>query len=359
MNNKRNISFDILRILACFMIIADHTAGGFMINTPYNRWWLLLDFYFFLSKPAVALFFMLSGSLLLKKEESARNWFNKRVLRIILVIVIFTIPHGLISHDFGLDFIAYLRCLWSFNSGSYWYLYSYLGIMVTLPILRKLVKSLEEWEYLLGFGLWFVFISIIPQLQTDCGLYPFNPNFSLGVFGVSSFVFFIMGHYFANVCTYKFTFRSKLCLSFLSIVALLYATLVTRYEYMNIDSANNFLSLDKFDAPTSAIVAITLFISTVSYEKNKIEKAQATNELTPSNSKNVSTRIITQISASTFGIYLLSDNAIQLLLGTYQKLLSLGLEVVFACILYDLYVFITLLIIVSILRFIPGIKKLI
>ena len=340
---KRNYSIDLLRICACFMIIMDHTAGGFFVSKPYNRWWLLADLYFFLSKPAVALFFMISGSLLLKKEESIKDWLVKRVLRIVLVILIFTLPHELLTSDTKFSLAGYFKFVWSSSTGSFWYLYSYLGLMVTLPILRKLVKSLDEWEYILGFGLWLVFASVIPQLVVDYGFLPVNSNFSLGLYGGTGYVLFILGHYLANVATFRFERKEKLVCGALSVACIVYAAISTRYEFLNLDKVNNFLSLDRFDAITSIVPAVTLFLLAIKHNDSEMKMGI----------------VISEVAKSTFGIYLLSDIGIKVLMPIYLKLLSFGINWAVSCVLYDITVFIILYAVVRVLRFVPGLKWLI
>lgn len=350
---NRNIAFDLLRILACFMIIIDHTAGGFLVTNPYNRWWLLLDFYFFLSKPAVALFFMLSGSLLLKKQESVKNWLTKRVLRIVLVIIIFTLPHELFANGSSFDLLSYIKFSWSSSTGSYWYLYAYLGLMLTLPITRKLANALDKWEYIFGFILWGVFIVVLPQLVTDCGFLYVNPHFSIGLFSVSSYVLFLLGHFLTNVCTFNFDKRGKLLICLLGIAPIFVATFVTKNQFLSPDGSN-FLSLDKYDSFSSVIPAICLFMLAVSSKSN-----QHTVEGNEKKTYKIVARIITEVSQVTFGIYLLSDIGIKQLMQIYFDIAEKGLEVVFSCIIYDLVVFLILGIIVYILRLIPPVKKLI
>ncbi len=73
MEIKRRYYIDILRILACFMVVFNHFDLGFYAFHNKQQgtvsYWLLLAFSVF-CKFAVPLFFMISGALLLKKRRT-------------------------------------------------------------------------------------------------------------------------------------------------------------------------------------------------------------------------------------------------------------------------------------------------
>ena len=87
-NKKIHIEF--LRMLAMFLVLFNHTeTKGFTLYTLEQET-LLHWFYLTLSifvKVAVPIFFMISGALLLPKEESIKEVFQKRILKIVLVLI--------------------------------------------------------------------------------------------------------------------------------------------------------------------------------------------------------------------------------------------------------------------------------
>ena len=113
---------------------------------------------------------MVSGSLLLPKEESIRYVFRHRVLRMVLVLVLFSFFQYLFLIFKGLDafdFPYFLTRLYTGDcfSPAYWFLYSYTGMLMMLPFLRKLVKSMTKNQFLYLFLLIFILRGVMPILQ--------------------------------------------------------------------------------------------------------------------------------------------------------------------------------------------------
>lgn len=84
MEVKRRYYIDILRILACFMVVLNHFDPGFYAFHNKQQgtvsYWLLLAFSVF-CKFAVPLFFMISGALLLKKTNQSQCSIKREFLR--------------------------------------------------------------------------------------------------------------------------------------------------------------------------------------------------------------------------------------------------------------------------------------
>ena len=106
---------------------------------------------FFLSlvcKAAVPLFYMVSGALLLGKNESFGELARKRILRIVAVIVIFSLLYYMKFAVRGQASVSPIRFLLGLPFDvaflPYWYLYSYLGILVSLPFLRPLAQNMPK-----------------------------------------------------------------------------------------------------------------------------------------------------------------------------------------------------------------------
>ena len=99
-------------------------------------------------KGAVPLFFMVSGALLLGKNESGKDLFQKRILRMILVIVIFSFLYYMKLVLKGERPFAPFSFLLSLPTDlvylPYWFLYSYLGVLTILPILRPLAQNMSK-----------------------------------------------------------------------------------------------------------------------------------------------------------------------------------------------------------------------
>lgn len=75
---SRETFLDLLRIIACFLVIVNHTNSViFLGSSPDSLDWYVSLTYFFISKIAVPIFFMISGYLLLKKEDNYKKAFRE------------------------------------------------------------------------------------------------------------------------------------------------------------------------------------------------------------------------------------------------------------------------------------------
>ena len=93
----RDLSMDILRILACLMVVGIHTVvEGWYDTSPRTFTWGVLNFYDPLFRPAVPLFFMISGSLMLRKSriEPKRLWI-RNILRLVIIYYLWVLFYAL------------------------------------------------------------------------------------------------------------------------------------------------------------------------------------------------------------------------------------------------------------------------
>ena len=96
--NKKPIRFlhmDILRVIAIFLVVFNHTGNrGYTLFNYMSSSFLYFSYMAFsvFCKIAVPVFFMISGALLLPKEDSFKQLFSKRILRMALVLVFISIP---------------------------------------------------------------------------------------------------------------------------------------------------------------------------------------------------------------------------------------------------------------------------
>ena len=185
MEKGKLVHLEVFRIIAIYAVMFNHTVeNGFFLFSlvPDSSFY---GIYFFMSvgcKFAVPLFYMISGALLLKREESIRYIYRHRVLRIFIVLIVTSLFYCLydyIKNSEPFDLIEFLKIMYSSNkAAALWYLYSYLALLMMLPLLRKLARNLtvKEFAYLAIMSL--LFTGIIPILQYRLNLNKFtlNPN---------------------------------------------------------------------------------------------------------------------------------------------------------------------------------------
>ena len=145
-HSERNISFDLIRILAIFLVMYNHRETYiFYHHVPRMglRYILSMCGAAF-CKCGPPLFFMVSGALILHKKESFRRIFRHRILRILIVMVILSILIVALIPDSD----SFLK---TFFSGLNWYLYAYIGYLLMLPFLRILVNHMTRKDMQLFF----------------------------------------------------------------------------------------------------------------------------------------------------------------------------------------------------------------
>lgn len=156
--NGKKVHLEVIRLLAVCFVVFNHTDGYFLYfsNTENSVTYTVSLFFSVLCRMNVPLFFMVSGALLLRKEESISELYRKRVGRILLVLLLFSVLQYVVSVWSGMETgeMGIRDFLFRFYTGniadSYWFLYAYLGVLAGLPLFRKMAggMGMEEFRYL-------------------------------------------------------------------------------------------------------------------------------------------------------------------------------------------------------------------
>lgn len=167
---SRAVHIDILRILSCLCVIYNHTSvRGFLrydLWTPGAFGWLISFFSAVFCK-TVPIFFMITGALLLGRDESLTKTF-KRTIKILIDLVLFSVLYYWVDNLLSQTAFSLKDTLYSLLTKSYphlWYLYAYLALIVTLPVLRKMVVAMDEKTFKYLFVITFIFLCIIPAVE--------------------------------------------------------------------------------------------------------------------------------------------------------------------------------------------------
>jgi surface polysaccharide O-acyltransferase-like enzyme len=155
---------DLIRVVAIFLVVMIHVSGQVT-----NHWgeipadqWLIGNVYGGIARVAVPLFFMISGYLLLPRTESLRAFYTKRMMRILIPFVVWSLiylgwycwNHATICTP---SFVGDLL----FVQGTYyhlWFLYALIGIYMILPVLRLMIKpDMDQRILWYLIGLWLIF----------------------------------------------------------------------------------------------------------------------------------------------------------------------------------------------------------
>lgn len=170
--NSRKVHLELLRVLAVYLVVLTHTGKrGYTYFTTLKP-----SFGYFLTmlvpiicSIAVPLFYMISGANLIGKNETPEYIWKRRLPRYLLVLVLASavmyVYYGE-GNEKELSVSGFFKAVYSGNIiVPYWFMYSYVGYLMLLPFLRRLIRGLTERERYYLFGLYVVFHAIIPMLQ--------------------------------------------------------------------------------------------------------------------------------------------------------------------------------------------------
>lgn len=287
-----------------------------------------------LCKIAVPIFLMISGATLLSKKETIRELFKKRVLKHIIIILVFG----------TLQFLRYVRTgkvvlslsTW-FTSiycvpvlETYWFLYLYLGLLLLLPLLKKVVAVMERNDYIYLFALCIIF-------QLVCGIGYFTGYFiNANIFSFSMVIFYpLMGcgidKYCENIKIHSFIILAVLIEGVAIVLGIIYIKLFT-------------------ENPAGVVSIFQLFVPLLATDFFVIFKV---------GSKNKNSIMIRTIGQAVFGIYLIED----IVRNQVEKVISkmnfsfMGSEFMLCMIYVFMSFVISLLIIISFRKFFSVISK--
>lgn len=174
---QKNISY--LRIIATISVIWLHTCSTLAENT--DLFYLTQEQIVFFTAAyqmmywAVPVFFMITGILLLDPEKriTAKQYFAKYCMRILLALIIFGIPFAMLkitmergdNFNFSYILLAVKAVLGNNGLSHFWYLYILAGVYLVLPVLRSFVKNAKETEVKLIFAALFVMDFVFPLVS--------------------------------------------------------------------------------------------------------------------------------------------------------------------------------------------------
>lgn len=151
--SKHNHNISLLRILACLMVIFMHAplpseqANGIFLST--------LSYF---TVPCIGLFFMVSGSLLLPIKTDAMNFIKKRLGKVVLPTLcwsIFYIVANFIKGDEVPLMKEWISILFSAQGNPVlWFMYTLIGLYLLAPILSRWLQAASQKELEFYLGLW-------------------------------------------------------------------------------------------------------------------------------------------------------------------------------------------------------------
>lgn len=153
MNEKKPkiVYLEVLRILAIFGVLFCHTENygvhHYVETTNVVNYWIGI-FLASVIQYCIPLFFMISGAVLLNREESIAYVYRHRVLKIAIVTILASLMQYLWDfreHRESMNLKGYFRMLYEGKAATpMWFLFSYLSLLMVLPLLQRLVRAIKD-----------------------------------------------------------------------------------------------------------------------------------------------------------------------------------------------------------------------
>ena len=188
---NRIISLDILRIVACLMIIVMHSP-----IPKENSNSLFLSSLSYFSASGIGLFFMVSGALLLPVKTDFKLFIKKRFTKIIIPTIIWSLLY-LCLNALVLNQPIRIKELLSIpfsaqGSSVLWFIYTLIGLYLLAPILSRWIKVASCKEIQFYLCIWLISLCY-PILKYVVSINTSNDGI---LYYFSGYVgYFILGYY--------------------------------------------------------------------------------------------------------------------------------------------------------------------
>ena len=351
---KKSIHLEIVRIFALVCIIFNHTGENGYLLFQVTDHFVLRIFSIFLSnlcKIGVPLFFMVSGALLIPKKESLKELFVKRILRIVIIIIVFSFIYYIrfyLQHpEYGFNLFFFVKLIYSEPFITpYWFLYSYLTFLLILPFLRRLAlaSSDEEYLYLGILAVVFLFLIKMPEYVLDCAI-----NISIPLL-TTIIIFPILGYFIEDRLQKRFFSGRYFILAWSAIFLNGCAGILMTYLYYIETGSYDVVFIEKFNLLPAAAV---FFI--IKYSCDRLGQSVSDAEACTPFSQGTE-RVVLYVGSCTFCTYLFEE---MLRIDLFIKLfgqLSPPLPTLLVCILYIFCMLVAGIAISTVLKRVPGMK---
>lgn len=191
---NRIVWADMLRLIAIFMVISIHCSDPFNVsqearlNPEYNLWGSIYGAFL---RPCVPLFVMLTGMLLLPVRQDIGEFYHKRMLRVIIPFIVWSLLYDLFpwitgilglnssvlstmfpyagenpSQTFGSCLRNILMIPFNFNTYTVplWYIYMLIGLYLYMPFFSAWVKQATKKQMRIFLSIWFLSL-FLPYCQ--------------------------------------------------------------------------------------------------------------------------------------------------------------------------------------------------
>ena len=270
---KRYLYLDVMRIIAVFLVLFNHMPAYTLYqSTTGLKTWIYMIITM-MTRINVPLFFMISGTLLLGREINYKTILSKKVCRFALVIIIFELGFYLerafisftYTGQFDINITNFITGMFAGSiegTYSYWYLYAYLGMLLTLPFLTKICLNLRKQDFIFLLVMHFIMSSFLPMvncigLSTGIGVIDVSGNITVPLATVSQLFYPIIGYYVdRNIDVDKLSKKKILFLIIATFLGIMLSCVFTYYEGIQTGFTQNYVQLFDYLTTICAFILI-------------------------------------------------------------------------------------------------------
>ena len=283
---KREPYLDILRTLACILIVLTHSAPPLHTSGISS----IHAFISFICSPSSELFLAISGALLLPVYRPTKEFLKKRFMRVFppllfwsCVIILYQYLSGSVPADE--TWHSFLSMPVKPVIGVYWFFYVISGLYIFAPVISKWMLNSSINEIRFFILLWGITLALSSaSILFNIKLIPINGNYYFILNSFGGFLgYMLLGSYLRNH-TAERTIRRNVIIPLIIIFTLfLFAVIGYKMRIITVDFFIENLSL-----PTALMVyAVFMLFKNVEFNNKVIIK------------------IVSEIAICSYGIYLI------------------------------------------------------
>lgn len=347
-----NVSLDLLRIIACYLVIQVHAGEFFYIGaegqviTGNDTFWV--NIFNSLGRTAVPLFIMLTGYFLLPVKEGMRTFFKKRFTRVLIPFVIWCAVYAFYQYftgvvDLKTAFINLLKIPVNFGTevGHLWYIYMLIGLYLFAPVISPWIekatkKGIEFFLIIWSVTLLLPYIHLIyPEVWGECYW-----NSTPMLYYFSGFLgYAVLGYYAKTYWSERKSWNLPI-----GLLLIIIGYFVTYAGFARLSNSVTLVSDAEltwsYDTLNVAMMSVGLFLI---IKNIQIKSTRAA-------------KIVTDVSLKSYGMYLLHIIVLNFVFPWMNSLLPSAL---YCLIPTALITFILSYLIIKLISFLPGSKYII
>ncbi len=299
--SSRHVGYDMLRVLACLMVVILHaSAQNWYLTAPAEGEWGGMHIWNSAARSAVPIFFMISGALFLNAPRPGKKFLTRNIPRLLSVFIVWSVLYGIDAMTVPGVLENPARLIDYAMAGHYhlWFLPAMIGVYILLPVLYAIAHYENGWALRLYLPVFLIFGIICGTAAAFDGMLPWAV--SVGFAKIAPELcgycgYFLLGYALTKIDTARLR-PWMLMLIFAVSVGITAAAGILYSRHTGVPTA---LLHGEFTLPTFA-EAVSLFLL---FRAVKISPESRT------------ARVFGELSACTLGIYLLHPFVMERLLA--------------------------------------------